>query len=194
MGEVIDLGRIPQSPEERRELIERKIAECDEISGMALPFIQKGLAQFLVESRGYALGDLLFDRQHPMTLADGTSFEATADMLAVIEGRSLMMIKCTSSSLESWERYCTAFCRVVEPYLIPLAIVTDGISARMIDTLSGQLVAEDPASIPSRDAAISLIVKACAVPLTPQAMERERRILYAFDAIRCPAAKGEASS
>lgn len=193
MGERIYLGRIPQSPEERRELIAQRIAESEELTGMALSFIQKAVIQFLAGSKGYSLDECMANKQYSFTLADGTAFQAAADIIITLEGRSVIMIKCVSSSLESWERYCVAFCRVAEPSLIPLAVITDSESVRIIDTLNGSLVGEEPAMIPSRDEARLLSGDARVVSLPPEVMERERRILFAFDAIRCPAAKEEPS-
>lgn len=189
MAELVDLGKSPESPEERCSLIGGKLAAEDELSAAALPFIQKTVMQFLIQSKGYGGSDFAVDRAYSVILADGTVFQAVADLMVSLEGRSLILIKCASNSLESWERYCVAFCRTADAKMIPLAVITDSESMRIVDAATGQFISEDPAVIPSRDEAVRLVEGEGRVALSEQAMERERRILYAFDAIRCPAAK-----
>jgi hypothetical protein len=89
------------------------------------------------------------------------------------------------NSLESWERHSIAFCRVADQYWIPFAIVTDGENLRILDSTDGRLVAEGLDSILSKKDAEEIVKKMSFDFYPSDKSEKEKRILYAFDAIRC---------
>jgi hypothetical protein len=121
-----------------------------------------------------------------LTLADGQTFQTAADVLVVIDEKPVLAVKCSMSSLASWDRHSVAFCRVGAVRQIPFAVVTDGVDVRLISGLDGSLSEGKLEDIPSREEAIRVLA-AMTSPFYPEEKcDRERRILFAFDAIRCP--------
>lgn len=76
-----------------------------------------------------------------------------------------------------------AFCRVVEPYQIPFAMVTDGKEGRVIDVLTGEV--KETMDIPSKQEFLKVLPDIKFIPYSEERLPKERRILYAFDAIKC---------
>ena len=80
-----------------------------------------------------------------------------------------------------------AAARVLHPdYQIPLAVVTNGRDAELIDTATGKILGNGLESIPDRVQAKSLLTT-LAFPARQKdpELEREKRILNAFDLERC---------
>jgi hypothetical protein len=136
----------------------------------------------LLSQKGYTTDDLEVNREFKIDLSNA-SFKVKADIVLNIDEKRFLAIKCATGSIESWERYFIAFGRVAESYQIPFAVVTDGQNARFLDVVRGKLVSEGINSIPSKAEAEQLIKKTVFVPCSPERCDKEKMILYAFDAI-----------
>jgi hypothetical protein len=185
MAFYIPLNKIPNSPKERKELLEKKIALEEAILNDGLNFIQKKILDFLIDQKGYLKEDIETNVNFKVELPE-TSFDVVADIILKINGRRCGVIKCAMNSMESWERYTIALCRVIELYKIPFAIVTDGENAKILDSFNGVLISEGLDSLLTRMDLERLIKEIDFLPYPPEKSEKEKRILYAFDAIRCP--------
>jgi hypothetical protein len=184
MSTYIPLGKIPTSPEERKELLASRVEMEEYLSHIELTQVQRRVIDFLTSQKGYTNKDIDANRDFRVNLQDA-SFNARADIILKIDGKIFCVIKCVMSSLESWERHSIAFSRVVESYQIPYTVVTDSESARILDVIGGRLISEGLDSIPSKDDALKIIKKITFQAYPEQKAEREKRILYAFDAIKC---------
>ena len=111
------------------------------------------------------------------------------DYVINLNSISFMVIKCSSSSIESWERYTKAFARVVQNYQIPYAMVTDGEHAKIFDMITGSVIGTSVYELFNRQAALDKIKGFIKIPFPPEKLEREKRIAYAFEGIKCPAVK-----
>lgn len=185
MSTYISLGKIPSSPEERKELLAEKVKMEDHLSNLELIRIQKRIVEFLISAKGYNSDDIQTNKDFRVDLPDA-SFSARADIAINIEDKIFCAIKCVMSSIESWERYSIAFCRVVESYQIPYAIVTDGEHAMILDVINGKPIAEGLDSIPSQAEAQRMAKEIVFIPYSQDKTEKAKRILHAFDAITCP--------
>lgn len=186
MSSYIHLGKIPGSPEERKELIARRVGMEEYLAGLELTFVQRKVAEFLLTQKGYPEEDIEVNKNFKVSVTD-TSFDVTADIVLKAEGIRFLVIKCVMNSMESWERHSTAFCRVVEPCCqIPFAVITDGEGVRTIDVLNGGVSTGGLDSIPSRQDAGRLVRETVMSPYAVEKCEKEKRILYAFEAIKCP--------
>jgi hypothetical protein len=180
----IPLGKIPTSPEERKDLLASRVAMEDHLSNLELTQVQRRVIEFLMAQKGYANDDIETNIDFRVDLPDA-SFNAKTDIVLKIDGKRFCIIKCVMSSLESWERHSIAFGRVVESYQIPYAIVTDSESARILDVVGGKLISDGLDAIPSKDYARKIIQQTVFSPYPQERAEKEKRILYAFDAIKC---------
>jgi Type I restriction enzyme R protein N terminus (HSDR_N) len=169
---------------DRKRMIEDKIMKRDENALRGLGLVREQVWDFLMHEKGYVEGDIEVDRRFEISI-DDVRTTISVDYLITIFGRRFMVIKCTPGTLESRERHLVSFARVVDSYQIPLAVVTDGAQARIMDAISGRLAGEDLTSIPGRSMAIEFVQSMEFKPYPHDKMEREKRILLAFEAIKC---------
>lgn len=186
MSEGIPLGKAPESLEERQKLIAEHLRMEEYLAHLQATHIQRKVIEFLITDRGYSPGEVEVNGEFEVELP-ACSFTVRADIMVRVGGRSIMAVKCVMNSLESWERHSVAFCRVAGPSVIPRAVVTDGETALLIDAGTCASVSGTLDLIPTREGALRSL---CALPesaFAGERAEREKRILHAFEAIRCPA-------
>jgi len=138
------------------------------------------IARFLVEDKGYPKEDIEPRSKIPLSV-DGNRATARVDFLIRIEGRAFAIIIFGPGSLVSRERSALAAARLVERYEVPFAVVTNGEDAEVLDTKSGRVIAEGLEAIPSREEALKSIGALTFEELSEKRLEKEQRILYAFD-------------
>lgn len=189
MSEYIYLGKVPGSPEERQRLLAEREAREALFARAQLTQVQRRVLEFLAEKKGYSLADVEVSKAFTIALSD-CSFSVATDFILTHGGRRFLAVKCVMSSPESWERHAVAFCRVAGPYQIPWAVVTDSETAKLLDAITGKTAAEGMEAIPSKEEAERLVAETSFVPYPAERAEREKRILYAFDAIKCDATPG----
>ncbi|MGO9015988.1 MAG: type I restriction enzyme HsdR N-terminal domain-containing protein [Dissulfurispiraceae bacterium] len=184
MSTYISLGKAPESPEERALLLAKKAHMEEHMAGLQLTQAQKRMVDFLISRKGYDDNDLEINQDFTFELP-GCSFVVRADIIVRIEGKRLFTVKCVMSSMESWERHSVAFGRVADVYQIPYAVITDSEDAGMISTADGTLVAQGLDAIPSRQEAERMQGETKFKACPSERVEKEKRILYAFEAIKC---------
>lgn len=187
MSEYIYLGNIPSSPEERQRLLAEREAREALAARAQLTQVQQRVLELLTGQKGYALEDIEVNKEFTVEVPEG-SFSAATDFILLSGDKRFMAITCIMSSPESWERRTVAFCRVAGPCQIPWAVVTDSESARMLNALTGTVLSEGSEGmevIPSKEEAARLVIGTAFVPYPSERAEREKRILYAFEAIKC---------
>ncbi len=184
MSTYITLGKAPESPEERAALLAKKVQMEEYMAGLQLTQVQKRMVEFLISRKGYGEDDLEINQDFTVELP-GCSFVVRADIIVKIEGKRLFTVKCVMGSMESWERHSVAFGRVADVYQIPYAVITDGEDARMIATADGTLVAQGLDAIPLRQEAERMQGETTFNTCPSERVEKEKRILYAFEAIKC---------
>ena len=112
---------------------------------------------------------------------------STIELTVVIADRQYMIVRYGPGSLVSRERAAIAAARVINPdYCLPLAVVTNGRDAELLDTRTGKILGYGLDSIPDRDTLLKMAEKLVFHP-PPEARRREQelRILNAFDVERC---------
>ncbi len=173
-----------QGDADRRRIIEARLSKTEARAVADLALIRQAIREYLTQVKGY------LDEE----IEEGTEFEIKVDEVSVgvsVDyilkrlGRRFAVIKCSPGALESRDRHLISFARVVDSYQIPIAVVTDGSQARILDVISGKLVAEGLASIPSGAEADEIVRSMKLVPCPAERIVREKRILLAFDAIKC---------
>ena len=117
-----------------------------------------------------------------MTIA-GEPYRSQVDLVVrVDDGRQpVMVIKCAAGSLGSREREIVAAARLLEDAPVPLAVVSDGQTAIVLDAASGKKTAEGLAAIPSKQAAIRLLESYRPVRWAAERLEREKLIFRTYD-------------
>jgi hypothetical protein len=169
---------------DRENLIKEKLQKTEERAVTDLFVIRTMVKDHLMFEKGYADGDIETDRVFEIAAGDAKE-KTSVDYLITLGGRRFMVIKCSPGALESRERHLISFARVVETYQIPFALVTDGNKARLLDVVKGKFLSEGFDSIPSKTQALAMIASMNFYPYPEGKVEREKRILLAFDSIKC---------
>lgn len=148
--------------------------------------VRQQLARFLVEEKKYEKTDLEV-RKKIETLFAGQFVVSRIDIVIRLAARRIMVVRYGPGSLVTRERPAIAAARVLDDYYqIPLAVVTNGRDAEIIDTYTGKVIAQGLAEIPDKPAALQLRETLKFKPFADEARrERELRILNAFDIEVC---------
>ena len=144
------------------------------------------LARFLVEEKGFAKTDLTM-RQTIDTLFNQQFVTSKIDITVSLNDKCFMILRYAPGSLVTRERSAVAAARVLrDDYQIPLAVVTNGEDAEVVDTHTGKIVGQGMSGIPGRQEAEKMWDELKFTPFTDEKRrEREMRILNAFDVQIC---------
>jgi hypothetical protein len=182
--------RLPDGFENKEQAMEALIKKEIDAAESELSAVRQDIEKFLLEEKGYAATEIEKDREFEVSIGNERCKSKT-DIVIIIDGKRLVLIKCSVGALVSRERQAVACARVLDSYQIPFAVVTDAADAIMLDTLTGNVVGEGLAKIPSRTELGELLQKIEFKKLAPDRAEKEKRILLAFDAIKCTVGYGE---
>lgn len=160
----------------------------DFVTGREIPNIgaeenRQAVERFLVEQKGYFKEDIAIDVDIAMTVA-GEVYQSQIDLVVSLDKGSVrfMALKCAAASLGSREREIVAAARLLEPnYQIPYAVVSDGKTAIVLDTISGKKIGEGMAAIPSKAQAIESLKTIELISFPKERLERERLIFRTYD-------------
>lgn len=168
---------------DRQKIIEEKIRKREMDAERTLDTIREIIRELLFY-KGYSKEEIEEDRTFDVEL-NGEKTIVSMDYIIRFNERRLMVIKCSPGALDSRQRHIVSFARVVDSYQIPLAVATDGLKALVFDTLTGKLIKEGLEFIPSKEEAEGLVTTLKFIPFPSEKLEREKRVLLAFEAIRC---------
>jgi hypothetical protein len=143
------------------------------------------LARLLVERLGYAKEEL----EPRLTIVTDYDHHVvtTIELTVSIEGKRLFILRYGPGSLVTREKAALAAARILEPaYRIPLAIVTNGRDAELLETEHGKVLATGMDCIPTRAQAEQLRKEYSFEPFAdPQKRDQALRILNVFDLEVC---------
>jgi hypothetical protein len=181
-------GHSCQSPEERDRLVREKIAKEDEMEHQAMGDSRLIVLEQL-EKLGYSGEEIETDRGFEVSTETHTGFCAM-DYIITLMGRRFMAIKCTMA-IESRERHVLSFCRAADKHIIPIAVVSDGLTAYVLDTKSGNRLSEGIENIPDREAALRFLEENPPEPYPEEKARKERLVLLAFETTTCKKPEAE---
>lgn len=166
-------------------ILRKEIEDGEDLAAEA----RKMVGYLLVEKKRYLEEEVRRDVVFEVKLGEETAY-SVVDFVVSIEGRKAMIIKCAAGSLDSRQRQAVAAARVIAALPVPVAVVADPETAQVLDVLNGKMVGEGFGAIPVRDQLLKTLSSAKLTALPPEKLEREKRILLAFDAIRCSVPQG----
>jgi len=163
---------------------------CDFITGQIFidtddERIRQRIERLLIEEKDYSKEDIEVEMVLEIVIGDEIN-RAKVDLVVSIDGKRLMIIKCARGSLVSREREVLACARILDTYQIPYAVVTNGVDAEVLDTISGDVIGCGLEAIPSKLQALETLRKVEFMKLPEKRIEKEKRIFLAFDAVKCP--------
>jgi len=174
--------------EERDKKIREKIEDEEFIEMMQLRGIRRSVWEFLTQQKGFDPKEVEIDPQFNIVLSNCEAFVGI-DFIINVSSVSFMAIRCVQSAIESWERCVIAFSRAVKDYQIPYAVVTDGENARIYTMRTGSLISDSINGLPTHQEAVEQMKDFQKIACPPTKLEKEKRIIYAFEGIKCPTAK-----
>jgi hypothetical protein len=167
----------------REKLILDKIADQEFIETMQLRGIKQIIYDALIEEKGFHPEEVQIEPQFSLQL-NTCETTVSIDFMVLLEGISFMVIRCVSSGIESWERSVVAFARVIKDYQIPYAVITDGDRVIEINILKKVSIQKSVQELISRKEALRLIRDFQKKPYPDNKIEKEKRIIYAFEDIK----------
>jgi hypothetical protein len=138
------------------------------------------LAHLLVNRKGYLKSDVE-PRKSLLVRAGKKRAIIKIDFLIKIAGKVCMVIKYGPGSIVTRRRPLLAVSRVLGPYQIPIAVVTNGEDAEIIDGSSGNVISRGLASIPSKSQLIDIASEKHFNPIPADRAEMESRIVYCYE-------------
>ncbi len=141
---------------------------------------RQALAKLLVEKKGYDISEIL-PRTKLIVAAGDKRAQIQIDFTVVLNDTVAMLIRYGPGSLVTRHRPAIAASRVVAAYQIPLVVVTNGIDADIIDGKTGRILSKGIDAIPNRQSLLDRCQTEVKVPIAPERIESEQRILYAYD-------------
>jgi hypothetical protein len=138
------------------------------------------LAHLLVADKGYRKGEI--EPRRALTVAVGDQRAIIpVDFIVSIDGRIVMIVKYGPGSLVTRHRPVMAAARLVAPYQIPVAVVTNGEDADVLDGSTGTIMGAGLDAVPSRDELAAIAATAAFVPIDGKRAEMEARIVFCYE-------------
>lgn len=142
------------------------------------------VARFLIEKIGYFKGDIQSRCILPLRAGEKCA-TVTLDFIVRLQDRDAMLIKYGPGSLVTRRRSTLAASRLWAPYQIPIAVITNGENAEIIDGRNGRVVGTGYESIPTRQELLQ-ILNDCSFEVIPKdRIDMEARIMFAFEVDDC---------
>lgn len=163
----------------------------DYLSGKEIPFsnrdnIRQKIVKFLVEEKGYRKEDIFLDREIKFEI-ESQLVSSPVDIAIGLDNKTIIVFKCASGSVVSRERQIIATARLLEDYVVPFAVVTNGVDLELLDTISEKVLGEEMLSIPTRQKLFEDCRELTLRPVNRKKLIYEQRVLYTYDGISCAA-------
>ncbi|PIE66800.1 MAG: hypothetical protein CSA23_07195 [Deltaproteobacteria bacterium] len=141
---------------------------------------RQSIARLLMNEKGYACAEIR-PRHVLIVSADDRKGRLPVDFLLAVGGYTVMMVKYGPGSLVTRHRSALAMSRLIEPYQIPVVVVTNGEGADVLNGETGKHVASGFDRIPSRATIVRQMDDFAFSRISDKRSEMESRIVYAFE-------------
>ncbi|UCH23277.1 MAG: type I restriction enzyme HsdR N-terminal domain-containing protein [Deltaproteobacteria bacterium] len=138
------------------------------------------LARLLVKQKEYLKREIQ-PRFELVAKAENNKAIIRVDYVINVSGTIGMIIKYGPGSLVTRHRPVLAASRLVVPYQVPIAVVTNGEDADILDGSTGKVVSRGLEGIPSKSELTQKIVNANFITISEERAELESRILYCYE-------------
>ena len=141
---------------------------------------RQSVARILVEERGFHKREIT--PRHPLPVqADDQRAIVPVDFVVRLNNRVAMIIKYGPGSLVTRHRPALAASRLVAPYQIPVAVVTNGQGADILCGHTGKRLAQGLSNLPSRLELAHRCETFAFEPISRTRAVKEARIIYAYE-------------
>ena len=160
---------------------------ADFVTGREVPNVgaeenRQAVEKLLVAEKGYLKEDIEVDVDIAITVGGGP-YNSQVDLVVSADGGKtrFMVIKCAAGSLGSREREIVAAARLLDEYQIPYAVVSDGKTATVLDTVTGKKIGNGLDAMPSKREAITKLKSCTPLAFPDERREREKLIFRTYD-------------
>lgn len=144
------------------------------------------IARLLVSRKGYLCSDITARRTLTITV-DQKCAQLLVSFTIALKRRTAMIIQYGPGSLVTRHRPALAMSRLIEDYQIPVAVVTNGEQADILDGASGKSIGAGLDQIPDKKLLTSIHDQHNWEAIALKRRQMESRILMAFEVDdRCP--------
>ena len=159
----------------------------DFVTGREVPNVgaeenRQAVEKYLIDKKGYLKEDINVDVDMVITVA-GEPYRSQVDLVVSPDGGKapFMVIKCAAGSLGSREREIVAAARLLGAYQIPCAVVSDGKTASVLDTVNGKKIGDGIDAIPAKGEALTQLESFTPLAFPKERREREKLIFRTYD-------------
>jgi hypothetical protein len=152
----------------------------NEVANIGAEENRQEVERFLVETKGYNKDDIEVDADIRFFIGD-EEVRSNVDLVVRVEDKRFMVLRCVPGSLVSRQRETLAAARLLDAYQIPFSVVTDGKDAQLLETATGNVLAQGMDGIPSKEEAIRRFNEIDFQPFPQERMEREKIIFRSYD-------------
>jgi hypothetical protein len=138
------------------------------------------IARLLVNHKRYQKGDIM-PRKDLLVKAGKNRAVIKIDFLISLLGKVCMIINFGPGSIVTRRRPLLAASRLLAPYQIPIAVVTNGEDAEILAGDSGRLISRGLESIPTREQLTEIRAVNSFKRISAKRAEMESRILYCYE-------------
>ena len=138
------------------------------------------LARLLIDDKRYQKNDVK-PRKDLLVQAGENRAIIKIDFLINLSGKICMILKFGPGSIVTRRRPLLAASRILAPYQIPIAVVTNGEDAEVLEGVSGRVISRGLETIPSREQLIEIVSADLFNRIPAERAEMESRILYCYE-------------
>ena len=157
----------------------------DFITGETIPdtyderYRQK-IARLLIVHKRYQKYDIKPRKDLPVRAGENKAV-IKIDFLISLLGKVGMIVKFGPGSIVTRRRPLLAASRILTPYQIPIAVVTNGEDAEVLEGASGRVISRGLETIPSKEQLVKIMVAYHFNRISAVRAEMESRILYCYE-------------
>ena len=138
------------------------------------------IAGLLVNHKGYLKTDII-PRRQILVAAGDCKATIKIDFVIQFAERLWMIIKFGPGSIVTRRRPVLAVSRIMAPYQIPVAVVTNGEDAEILDGASGSIISTGLETIPSKSELQQIATEDQFKAINNNRADMESRIVYCFE-------------
>ena len=138
------------------------------------------IARLLINQKGYAKTDIE-PRKALVVQADDKKAVLKIDFIITLAGKAAMVVKYGPGSLVTRRRAVLAVSRLIAAYQVPVAVITNGQDAEIINGPSGEVIDTGLEAIPSKQDLTRCVADKIFGPISEHQAEMESRILYCYE-------------
>ncbi|MCB2145439.1 MAG: type I restriction enzyme HsdR N-terminal domain-containing protein [Deltaproteobacteria bacterium] len=152
------------------------------VANMGAEANRQRVERYLIEINGYRREEVIVDAPIDVEI-DGEEYRSVVDLVVQIGSRPLIAVKCAAGSMGSREREIVSAARLYATSPLPLAVVSDGSGAIVLDGATGKKIGDGLAAIPTRSEAVDLAQADPLPPVAPDRLARERLVFRSYDSM-----------